>query len=137
MFKGVNWIAVVVAVVVLEVVGYLWYAVLFKDAWTAALGAGAHMNLSAGPAQGIGVVNTLIIVVGLAWLLRRLNALSLTAAVGGALAAWLLFDFTTMAIDYLYVGLSAKLVEINMGYQLVAYLLAGVVLGLLPTKTAA
>ena len=134
MLKGVNWIAVAVATVVLEVVGFIWYAVVFKDAWTAA-GGGAQTNgLSQGAAYGLGVLNTIIIMTGLAWLLGRLGRTGLMSCVGGALAAWLFFDFTTMAIDFLYQGQSAALVQINMGEQLVSYLLAGVIFGLLPAK---
>jgi hypothetical protein len=34
-------------------------------------------------------------------------------------------------------GLSQQLVLINMGYQLLSYLVAGAVLGLMPSKSAA
>ena len=136
MLKGVNWIAVAVATVVFEVVGFVWYAVVFKDAWVAA-GGSTHMNLSQGAAYGLGVLNTIIIMTGLAWLLAKLGRAGLMASVGGALAAWLFFDFTTMTLDYLYEGQSAALVQINMGEQLVSYLLAGVIFGLLPAKKTA
>jgi hypothetical protein len=136
MLKGVNWIAVIVATIVLEVVGYVWYAVVFSAAWTAAGGGAEKNGLSQGAAYGLGVVNTLIITIGLSWLLARLGRSGLMASVGCALAAWLFFDFTTMALDFLYQGQSAALVRINMGEQLVSYLLAGVIFGLLPAKTA-
>ena len=137
MLKGVNWIAVAVATVALEILGFVWYAVVFKNAWTAA-GGGAQTNgLSQGGAYGLGVLNTVIIMIGLAWLLARLGRSGLMASVGGALAAWLFFDFTTMAVDFLYQGQSAALVQINMGMQLVSYLLAGVIFGLLPAKNTA
>ena len=133
MLKGVNWIAVVIATVVLEVVGYVWYGVVFKTAWLAAGGA-THMSLSQGAAYGLGMVNTVILVVGLAWLNGRLGLRGLGACVGTALAAWFFFDFTTMALDFLYEGQSAALVEINMGLQIVSYALAGAILGLMPAK---
>ena len=136
MLKGVNWIAVAVATVVFEVVGFVWYAVVFKDAWVAA-GGSTHMNLSQGAAYGLGLLNTIVIMTGLAWLLGRLGRTGLMASVGGALAAWLFFDFTTMSLDYLYEGQSAALVQINIGEQLVSYLLAGVIFGLLPAKKTA
>ncbi|UTP41278.1 DUF1761 domain-containing protein [Phenylobacterium sp. LH3H17] len=135
MLKGVNWIAVLVAVVLLEALGYLWYGPLFGERWMAALGKEPDTsNLAV--TMSLGVVNTIIIVLGLSWLLRRLGANSLNAALMGALAAWFFFDFTTMAIDYLYVRLSGELVLINMGYQLVAYLVAGAVIGLIKPKAA-
>jgi len=136
MLKGVNWIAVIIATVVLEVVGFVWYAVVFKNAWIAAGGA-THMSLSQGMAYGLGMLNTVIINIGLAWLLARLGRSGLIASVGAALAAWLFFDFTTMALDFLYEGQSAALVQINMGLQLVSYLLAGAIFGLLPARKAA
>ena len=136
MLKGVNWIAVIVATVVLEVVGLVWYAVVFKDAWTAAGGA-THMSLSQGMAYGLGMVNTVVVNIGLAWLLARLGRSGLMASIGAALAAWLFFDFTTMALDFLYEGQSATLVQINMGLQLVSYLLAGAIFGLLPARKTA
>lgn len=129
MLKGVNWIAVVVAVVLLQALGFLWYGPLFGERWMAALGRepdAANMTVT----MTLGVLNTLIVVGGLGWLIARLGATSLAAALGVALAAWFFFNFTTMAIDYLYIGLSAELVLINMGYQLLAYLLAGAVFAL-------
>jgi hypothetical protein len=50
--------------------------------------------------------------------------------------AWFFFDFTTMALDFLYQGQSAALVEINMGLQVVSYALAGAILGLMPARRA-
>ena len=135
MLKGVNWIAVLASVVVLEIVGFLWYAVIFQQVWLAALGAPQDPKPVA-VAQGLGMINTLIVVMGLDWLLRRLNRTGLAASVATALLAWLVFDFTTMAIDYLYVGHTGALVLINMGYQLVAYALAGAIFGLLGQKPA-
>jgi len=133
--KGVNWIAVIVAFVVLQALGFLWYGPLFGTAWMAELGPAPHAS-DATRALALGAVNTVIVVLGLAWLVSRLGARSVAASAGAALAAWFFFDFTTMTVDYLYLGHSAKLVGINMGYQLVAYALTGAVLGMLKPKAA-
>lgn len=129
MLKGVNWIAVAVGVVALEILGFLWYGPLFGTQWQAALGRvpeTANGNLL----MGLGVVNSIIIVSGLAWLTGRLGAASLVHSVTVALTAWFFFDFTTQALEYLYMGMSQQLVLINMGYQFVSYTLAGAVLAL-------
>jgi hypothetical protein len=132
MLKGVNWIAVIVAVVVLEVIGYLWYGMLFMKPWTDAMTAAGQAPDSADTSalMAIGVVNTLVIVLGLSWLTRRLGATSLAASVSVALAAWFFFDLTTQALEYLYMGMPATVMEINIGYQLVSYVLAGAILAL-------
>lgn len=136
MLKGVNWIAVVVAFVLLEALGFLWYGPLFGAKWMAEMGTPQDPK-SPQIALGLGAVLTIIIILGLSWLMRRLGAASLQAGVMTALAAWFFFNFTTMAIDYLYVGHTGAFVAINMGYQLVSYLIAGAVLGLIRPKATA
>jgi len=136
MLKHINWIGVLVSVVLLEVLGYLYYGPVFGEAWMAARGGVAPDMTNAAMTYSLGAANTLIVVIGLDWLLRRLGATSLSATVTGTLMAWLFFNFTTMAIDYLYVELNAQLVLINMGYQLLAYLVAGLVFGLIRPRTS-
>jgi hypothetical protein len=136
MLKGINWVAVAIAVVLLEALGFVYYGVLVADLWTAAytadLGRAPDMS-NAAVSQSIGVVITLILVTGLAWVMRRL-AITGPAAIGTALLVWFLFNFTTMAVDYVYMGMSVTLVGINMGYQLLSYLLAGAVIGFMPRR---
>jgi len=136
MLKGVNWIAVVVAFVLLEALGFLWYGPLFGAKWMAEMGTPQDPK-SPQVALGLGAVLTIIIILGLSWLMRRTGAASLQGGVKAALAAWFFFNFTTMAIDYLYVGHTGAFVAINMGYQLVSYLIAGAVLGLIRPKATA
>ncbi|WP_304164251.1 DUF1761 domain-containing protein [Phenylobacterium aquaticum] len=139
MIKGVNWVAVAICVVLLEGLGYLWYGVLLSDVWTAAYTeAMGHAPSMANQAvnMSLGIVNTLILVVGLAWVFARLGVNSL-AGIGAAVVVWFFFNFTTMSIDFLYLQLPGRLVIMNMGYQLVSYLIAGAILGLLPAKDTA
>ena len=138
MFKNINWLAVAVAVILLEAIGYGYYGVVVRDAWTAAYTASlgrAPDESNMAIMQSIGVINTIIIVSGLAWALPRLG-LGGTSMIGTAFAVWLFFNFTTMAIDYIYMGMSTTLVGINMGFQLISYLVAGAILGLWPAKKA-
>jgi hypothetical protein len=136
MLRGVNWIAVVVAVVLMQALGFLWYGPLLGEAWLAAMPAPpADDNMTT--TMVLGVLNTVIVAVGLAWLFARLGVTGLMPALATAFLVWLFFSFTTMAIDYLYLGHNARLVAINMGYQLVSYLVAGAVLGLMRRRAAA
>jgi hypothetical protein len=135
MFKSVNWAAVAVAVVLLEIVGFVWYAQLFVAPWTAS----QSFAPTGDPAisMSVGVVVTVLQVIGLAWALGRLGARGLAPCVGGAFLLWLFFDFTTMAVDYVYVGHKPLFVAINLGFQLAAYLIAGAVIGLMPKRDRA
>lgn len=139
MFKNINWIAILICVALLEALGFLWYGPVLGEAWSAAYreSIGGEPDMSnIVVTQSLGVVNTLILVVGLAWVFARMGINSL-AGVGAAAAVWFFFNFTTMAIEYLYMGMLPNLVIINMGYQLVAYLVAGAVLGLMPRRAKA
>lgn len=131
MLKGINWIAVAIAVVLLEGLGYVWYGMWFLKPWAEAMRAAGMPpnNSDVATMMSIGVVNTLVLAVGLAWLTARLGATSLVASIGVSLAAWLFFDLTTQSLDYLYMGMPLTVMEINVGYQVVSYILTGAILG--------
>jgi hypothetical protein len=131
---------VIVTVVLLEGLGFLWYGPLFGERWMAALGYTPDMT-NANAKMAVGALNAVVATVGLAWLTSRLGATSLAASVGVCVAAWLFFDFTTQALEYLYMGMSQQVVCINMGFQLVSYVITGAVLALVkfgrPAQAAA
>jgi hypothetical protein len=133
MLKGVNWIAVLIAFVLLEVLGYLWYGMVFNKAWMAemtAIGLKPDMSSSAQTTSLIeGAVLILVQVVGLSWLIGKLGANSLQAGLMAGLAAWVFFGLTTQAMEYVYMGFTPKLMAINCGQLALAYLLAGATLG--------
>jgi hypothetical protein len=133
MLKGVNWIAVLIAFVLLEVLGYLWYGLVFSSAWLAEMNAiGLKPDVSsAAQTKSIaeGAVLIIVQVIGLAWLLRRLGASGLQAGLSAGLAAWFFFGLTTQGMEYAYMGFTPKLMAINCGQLALAYLLAGAVLG--------
>lgn len=133
MLKGVNWIAVLIAFVLLEVLGYVWYGMVFSSAWVAEMNAiGLKPDMS-GAAQtksiAEGAVLIIVQVVGLAWLLARLGASTLRAGLAAGLAAWVFFGLTTQGMEYVYMGFTPKLMAINCGQLAIAYLVAGAVLG--------
>jgi hypothetical protein len=133
MLKGVNWIAVLIAFVLLEVLGYVWYGMVFNKAWMAemtAIGLKPDMSSSAQTTSLIeGAVLILVQVVGLSWLIGKLGASSLQAGLMAGLAAWVFFGLTAQGMEYVYMGFTAKLMAINCGQLALAYLLAGATLG--------
>jgi hypothetical protein len=130
MLKGVNWIAVIIAVVLLQVLGFLWFGPVFGKAWAAAMGKTGDMAGGSNMLMALGAVNTLICVIGLAWLLGKLGAGTLGAAITTSVAAWFFFSLTTSSLEYIYMGMSLQLLELNAGYLLVSFVLAGATLNL-------
>jgi hypothetical protein len=133
MLKGVNWIAVLIAFVLLEVVGYLWYGMVFSKDWMAemsAIGLKPDTSASAQTTSLVeGAVLILVQVLGLSWLMNKTGANSLQAGLMAGLAAWVFFGLTAQAMEYVYMGFTPKLMAINCGQLAVAYLLAGATLG--------
>ena len=133
MLKGVNWIAVLIAFVLLEVVGYVWYGVIFSSAWVAemnAIGLKPDMS-SAAQTKSLaeGAVLIIVQVIGLSWLVRRLGASGVQAGLMAGLTAWFFFGLTTQGMEYVYMGFPLKLMAINCGQLALSYLVAGATLG--------
>ena len=133
MLKGVNWIAVLVAVVLLEAIGYLWYSMVFSSAWTAEMSAiGLKPDTSASAQTTSIALGALLIVVevlGLAWLMRRLETTNWRVGALDGFTAWFFFGLTTQGIEYVYMGFTPRLMAINCGQLLISYVVAGAVLG--------
>ena len=76
-----------------------------------------------------GVVVTFVLVLGMAWLVGRLGANTFQSGMMAGFWAWLFFGLTTQALEYVYMGFTPMLMAINGGYLLLAFLIAGAVLG--------
>jgi len=133
MLKGINWISVIIAFVLLEGLGYLWYGMVFKDAWTAemaAIGLKPDMSSSAQTTSlAIGAVLIVLQVLGVSWIVRKLGATGLVAGGLAALTAYIFFALPTQGMEYAYMGFTPKLMAINCGQLALSYVLAGAVLG--------
>jgi len=133
MLKGVNWIAVLVAVVLLEIIGYVWYGMIFSSAWAAemtAIGLKPDMSASAQTASiAMGAVLIIVEVLGLAWLMRRLETTNWRVGALDGFTAWFFFGLTTQGMEYVYMGFTPKLMAINCGQLLLSYVVAGAVVG--------
>jgi hypothetical protein len=127
--KGVNWIGVIVAAVVVWLIGYLWYDMLFGAVWMREM----HMTKESAAAMGmtpmiLGSLNTILICVGLGLLVPRLED-SLMGGLKTGLLAGLFFAVTNQAQAYIYGGMSQTLLLIDVGYILVLYAVAGAIIG--------
>lgn len=133
MFENINWVAVVVAGIASMVVGFLWYSpVLFGKQWMK-LNRFTQKDMEAakkemGKTYGLSFVAALIT----AFVLSRLvGMLGVVGAAGGMeVAFWLWLGFV-MPVQYtgvLFESKNLQLFMINTSYQLVSFLVMGVVL---------
>lgn len=129
----INHLAVLVAAAVIFMLGGLWYSpALFARRWVALMGKSeAEMKAAAG---AMPVMYLVVFACGLAtaWVLSAVIAhVAVTTAAGGALVAaacWLGFAAATSFGTALFSAQPKQLWLINSGYNLVAFVVAGIIL---------
>ena len=134
----VNWLAILVAAIVIFALGGLWYSpILFSKRWLAlqnkteeqmrAEAAGANMPLMYASA----FITGLIIAWAMALIFAHIaNDVALNAAHGALFGAllWLGFAATTSYATALFSGKPRQLWFIDSAYNLVSFVLAGIIL---------
>jgi len=130
-FDGINWLAAVAGAVLAFVVGSVWYSpVLFSKIWQrevkltdADIRAG-NMALTFGSAFVLTLVGAIVLA----------GYLGPEPELGDAILAGLVvsvgFICTAIGVIYLFERRSMTLFLINAGYQIVTYVMIGLVLGL-------
>ncbi len=128
----INHAAVWVGVVLLTVLGFLWYGPLFGDGWMQHVGLDRASVEANPPGAGIWITNTIATVVPLytlAWLFVRLK---IQTAVKGAITG-LLIGFSFVFLSNLTGDMFAQrpygLSWITGGYSMVALTIGGLLLG--------
>jgi hypothetical protein len=141
MFDGTFFIAVIVSTIASFVLGGIWYAgPVFGKAWMAALGKTEAdkeaMRKQAPKGFVAGLIGAFISSFVLALFLEygRQANVGVPAGVLGGIAigflVWFGFLLTTGVSGAIFEGRSSKLVGINLGFSVVAYLLMGAILGI-------
>ena len=126
-----NWVAVLAAVVLAQVLGFLWYGnVLFGKAWAAAQGKTMEEIGEEGGSMGYiyALIAAAVSIIVLANVLMWANVSDLTGALMTAFIVWLGFIATTMALNTAFEMRGWTLWMINAGYQVVNLLIAATVL---------
>lgn len=128
---GLNLLPLAVASVVFYLLGYVWYALVFSDAWMAAHGIAAQ----AGGEEPIwmvgGFIITVLQVIGLGLGLKWKGAAALDKAVITALVLWLVFALPLTMYAYIYLTHDSTLLMIDSGYLLVGWAASAGILSLM------
>ncbi len=121
--------AVIVAVVAYAVIGWLWYGPLFGKRWLAAIG----MTKEQLGNQWMAMVYGIIVSLFKAYFLDRVVTLTGVTSIWGAMlsAFWVWFGFilTYELIQMIFEKRKSALVTLNLGFELVWFLVAGALIG--------
>ena len=128
----INHLAVLVAVVLQFALGFLWYSVLFEEAWMSAVGFDMA-TIEADPAGAeewiTNIISAVVSMYVLAWLFTKINVTSLVQG----LYIGLLIGFSFVILSTMTSGMFAKdpygLAWITAGFTTVGLGIGGAVLG--------
>lgn len=133
--KGINRGAVFLAVVLHQVLGYLWYGVFFAKPWLAGLGKTlSDLDPSAPLPYILDVIGWLLASLVMAWLVVRLDIRSARSGAMLGFALWLGLAVPAVVPHYAFIGLKPIVTAIDCGDLLVAFLMTGAILGAWRTK---
>lgn len=138
----VNYPAVIVAAVIHFVIGGLWYGLIFGNKFLEIIGwtpeqqeqIVAQTHWSTYP---IAFLTSLILVATLAYIIESTGAGGVAGGMKTAACLWLGFVATTQLATVLFEQRKLGLYLINVGYQLVAGLICGALLGVWRRRGAA
>jgi hypothetical protein len=127
MMKSINWAGVIAALVVTQLLSWVWYGTLF--------GAALHdLYPTAPPLAGPmtyveGVVLSLVMLLGVNWIVSRLGSNSYVAGAKTGLFLWVFFPLAGELMRYVYMADPIKAVAIDAGYTLVYMVIGGALIG--------
>jgi hypothetical protein len=131
---GMNVYAIVLAAIVAFMFGWLWYGVLFSDAWLEACGKSRKEVKGDTPSPTpfiISFIGLVVMACVLAGVLRHLGAdqVTLRGGIVTGVFMWLGFVITTMVVNNAFRGAKPSLTLIDGGHWLGVLILQGAVIG--------
>ena len=136
-FAGMNVLAIVLAAVASFMFGWLWYGILFSDAWLRACGKTREEMHADNPSPTpfiISFVGLIVMACVLAGVLRHgPGEITLVSGMITGAFVWLGFVATTLAVNNAFRGATPALTLIDGGHWLGVLLLQGAVIGWLGT----
>lgn len=127
-----NWLGIVVATVVAYFIGFLWYGMIFEEQWMALSGVTPDAG-SATSAMVLGFVQTLVVMIGLGWLIGKLGDGWMNGLKTGLMAG-VFFALTTSAYGFIYMTSDMGLLPIDWSHLLAVYGVGGAIIGGLKMK---
>lgn len=132
-FGGLNYLAVLVAVVFNQVLGAVWYGTLSRP-WMAETGMTQEdIDAMKGTSRQwvpyvVAIALAIVFTLGLALLVQGMDADNAGEGLGLGVLAAVGFVLTSHGVNYAFEGRSLKLLAINVGYPLISYALIGLLL---------
>jgi hypothetical protein len=130
-FSGINWLAVLVAAVAYFMLGAIWFSKLFGKQWIAYHKvdmSNPDAKKGVGGVMAVSFVITLLICIGLAILVARLDVAGWMSGLKIGALTGILFSAATISMTYLYLQKPSGLHFIDGGYHVIGQIIAGIII---------
>lgn len=132
---GTNILIILLAGFLFFMLGWLWFGILFGDAWMALAGVTEETaSENMGRSLIIGLLLSILQATGIAAILSMASERGISKGLKVGFLVWLLFALPTLTYDWNYAISPFQLLVMDAGYQLLGYLLMGAVLAGLHKK---
>ena len=125
-----NWLAIIIAAIANMVIGFLWYGNwAFGKSWMQLSGRAMGEGQQPGPMYALTIVGAVVQAITMAWFILQTDTAS---GAGGALIGLFVgigFIAPAMFADVLFAGRPARLFAITAGYQVLAAVVQGAIIG--------
>jgi hypothetical protein len=128
----INWLGIIISAIVIVALRYLWYAHFGGADWGHLVTKAVSGIQGSEKAAGLELVDALVLSLGIAWV-TGLSGRSAAGGLGVGLAAGVLFGLTSVAEEYIH-GAPLKDFLVDGGFAVLAYTLAGLIIGALAPK---
>ncbi len=129
----INWLGVIISAIVIVLLRYLWYAHFGGADWGHFVGKAVNAIQSDQKAALKELVNALVLSAVLGWVIGRLRDRALIPGIGAGIITAIGFAWTTASTGFIHGG-ALKDAMVDAGFLLVAYVIAGAILGAMAPK---
>ena len=129
--EQINWVAVVIAAVAHQAVGFVWYGLVFAKTWQEATGrTDAEIRASGGATQAliIGSIGALVMAAAFALLLTLVADRTITTGIVWGALLGIGFVATTTVINGAYENRKPVVTALFAAYETVALIVMGAIL---------
>ena len=125
-----NWLAIIIAAVANMVIGFLWYGTwAFGRSWMQLSGRSLGEGQQPGPLYALTIIGALVQAIAMSWFAAQTGANSGSAGALLGLFVGLGFIAPAMFADVLFAARPARLYAITAGYQVLAAVVQGAIIG--------
>lgn len=127
--------ALLVAVAVQQLLGFLWYSpMLFIKPWAAGFGKRPEeLQPDAGPFM-LSVLGSILLVLGTSWVLEKWGRRGIRSGLHAGLGIGLTFTLPPVLVHEAFLGFPAQVLMIDGGKEIVTALVVGAIVGAWPRK---